>query len=192
MSTDNVKPVLQVIIASTRPGRVGLPVGNWVARAARTQGGFNVQVADLAEIDLPMFNEPEHPRFGRYVHEHTRSWSQTIAGSDAFVLVFPEYNYGYTASLKNALDYLSNEWAYKPVVLVSYGGVSGGLRAAMNLQQVLTGLRLLPAAGSLPIPAVNSHITEGVFTPPEAMSSQFDTILTDLARITPITKLLRR
>ena len=191
MSIDNTDPVLQVIIASTRPGRVGLPVGTWVAGAARAHDAFQVEVADLAEIDLPMFNEPEHPRFGRYQHEHTQRWSQRIDGSDAFVFVFPEYNYGYPASLKNALDYLSKEWAYKPVILVSYGGVSGGLRAAMNLQQVLTGVRLLPA-GSLPIPAVSSLIADGVFTPTEAMAGQFDAILTELARITPIAAGMRR
>ncbi len=191
MPTDDTSPVLQIIIASTRPGRVGLPVGNWVAQAARAHDTFRVEVADLAEIDLPMFDEPEHPRFGRYVHEHTRRWSQTIAASDAFVFVMPEYNYGYTGSLKNALDYLSKEWAYKPVVLVSYGGVSGGLRAAMNLQPVLTGLRLLPTAGALPIPAVASHIADGVFTPTESMSGQFDTILNELARITPLAKQMR-
>ena len=190
MTIDDASPTLQIIIASTRPGRIGLPVGIWVAETARTHGGFTVQVSDLAEIDLPMFNEPEHPRFGRYQHEHTQRWSQTIGGSDAFVFVFPEYNYGYPASLKNAIDYLSKEWAYKPVVLVSYGGVSGGLRAAMNLQQVLTGVRLLPA-GSLPIPAVNSHVADGIFTPTEAMSGQFETILTELARIAPIAKQLR-
>lgn len=191
MSIDNSRPVLQVIIASTRPGRVGLPVGNWVADATRAHGGFEVQVSDLGEIDLPMFDEPEHPRFGRYQHEHTQRWSRTIGESDAFVFVFPEYNYGYPASLKNAIDYLSNEWAYKPVVLVSYGGVSGGLRAAMGLQQVLTGVRLLPTAGSLPIPAVHSLVADGVLTPTETMSGQFDAILTELARITPIAKQMR-
>ena len=190
MSIEQTRPVLQVIIASTRPGRVGLPVGTWVAEAARSHGGFAVAVSDLGEIDLPMFNEPEHPRFGRYQHEHTQRWSQTIGGSDAFVFVFPEYNYGYPASLKNAIDYLSKEWAYKPVVLVSYGGVSGGLRAAMNLQQVLTGVRLLPV-GSLPIPAVHSLVADGVLTPTETLSGQFDAILTETARITPTAKQMR-
>lgn len=192
MSIDNSNLVLQIVIASTRPGRVGLPVGTWVADAARRHGDFHVEVSDLAVVDLPMFNEPHHPRLGRYEFEHTRRWSQTIAGSDAFVFVFPEYNYGYPASLKNALDYLSKEWAYKPVVLVSYGGVSGGLRAATGLQPVLTGLRLLTTAGALPIPSVSTHIVDGVFIPTESMSGQFDTILTELARITPIVALLRR
>ncbi len=191
MSHTTANPVLQVIIASTRPGRVGLPVGNWVAGAAREHRSFQVEIADLAEIDLPLFNEPHHPRLGRYEHEHTRRWSQRIGGSDAFVFVMPEYNYGYPASLKNALDYLSKEWAYKPVVLVSYGGVSGGLRAATGLQPVLTGLRLLTTAGALPISGVSALMKDGVFTPTEALSGQFDTILTELARIAPIAAQMR-
>jgi len=191
VSHTTANPVLQVIIASTRPGRVGLPVGNWVAGAAREHRSFQVEIADLAEIDLPLFNEPHHPRLGRYEHEHTRRWSQRIGGSDAFVFVMPEYNYGYPASLKNALDYLSKEWAYKPVVLVSYGGVSGGLRAATGLQPVLTGLRLLTTAGALPISGVSALMKDGVFTPTEALSGQFDTILTELARIAPIAAQMR-
>lgn len=191
MSHTTANPVLQVIIASTRPGRVGLSVGNWVAGAAREHGSFQVEIADLAEIDLPLFNEPHHPRLGRYEHEHTRRWSQRIGSSDAFVFVMPEYNYGYPASLKNALDYLSKEWAYKPVVLVSYGGVSGGLRATTGLQPVLTGLRLLTTAGALPISGVSALMKDGVFTPTEALSGQFDTILTELARIAPIAAQMR-
>ena len=192
MASDQPRPVLQIIISSTRPGRVGLPVGTWVAEAALRHGDFTVEVADLAEIDLPMFNEPRHPRLGQYDFDHTRRWSETIGHSDAFVFVMPEYNYGYPASLKNALDYLSTEWAYKPVVLVSYGGVSGGLRAATGLQPVLTGLRLLPVAGALPIPGVAALIRDGAFQPTDALSGQLDTILTELARITPIAAQMRR
>lgn len=184
-------PVLQIIIASTRPGRVGLPVANWVAGVAQEHGAFDVQVADLAEIDLPLFNEPHHPRLGKYEFEHTRQWSERIGNSDAFVFVMPEYNYGYPATLKNALDYLSNEWAYKPVVLVPYGGVSGGLRGATGLQPVLSALRLITTAGALPIPGVASLVKDGVFTPTDALASQIQTILNELARISPLTKQLR-
>lgn len=192
MSTENNRPVLQIIIASTRPGRVGLPVGNWVADAARRHGDFAVEISDLAEVDLPLFNEPRHPRLGQYEHDHTRNWSETIGGSDAFVFVFPEYNYGYTAPLKNALDYLSQEWAHKPVVLVSYGGVSGGLRAATGLQPVLTALRLLTTAGALPIPGVANLVRDGVFEPTESLSGQLESILTELARIIPIATRMRQ
>ena len=117
---------LKVIIASTRPGRLGEPIGTWVAAAAAEAGAFDrVEILDLAEIDLPLMNEPHHPRLRTYVHDHTKRWSQAVDEADAFLIVAPEYNYAITAPMKNALDYLSAEWAFKPVGLVTYGGASG-------------------------------------------------------------------
>ena len=101
------KPVLQVIIGSTRPGRVGKPVADWIIERARARGEFEVVVSDLAEINLPMFDEPNHPRFHQYVHQHTKDWSAIVARSDAFVFVIPEYNYGFNAATTNALDHRS-------------------------------------------------------------------------------------
>src|SRR5689334_4480755 len=117
---------LQIVIASTRPGRVGAPVARWFHRRAEEHGGFDVELVDLAEVNLPLLDEPHHPRLRRYVHQHTQAWSARVEAADAFVFVTPEYNYGMPASLKNALDYLNQEWHYKPVGFVSYGGVSAG------------------------------------------------------------------
>lgn len=108
-------PVLQIIIASTRPGRVGPSVADWIYERAVAHGGFDVELVDLAEVNLPMFDEPRHPRFGEYVHQHTKDWSATIGRGDAFVIVMPEYNYGFNAAIKNAIDYLNAEWRHKPV-----------------------------------------------------------------------------
>ena len=83
-------------------------------------------------------DEPKHPRLREYEHQHTKDWSARVEAADAFVFVHPEYNYGITAPLKNALDYLSQEWNYKPLGLVSYGGVSAGTRAAQMIKQVAT------------------------------------------------------
>ena len=122
-------PDLTIIIASTRPGRAGLPIGTWFAERARVDGAFDVRVVDLADVGLPMYDEPDHPRLRRYRNQHTKDWSATIDAADAVVFVTPEYNYGYPASLKNAIDFLHEEWAYKPVGFVSYGGVAAGTRA---------------------------------------------------------------
>ena len=100
MTTD--RPVLQVLVASTRPGRVGEPTARWVAERAREYATFEVEIVDLAEIDLPMFAEPKHPRLGEYELAHTREFSATISRADGFVFVFPEYNHSYNAALKNA------------------------------------------------------------------------------------------
>ena len=91
-----------------------------------------------------MFDEPKHPRFGEYVHQHTKDWSATISRGDAFVFVIPEYNYGFNAAIKNAIDYLNTEWQYKPVGFVSYGGVAAGTRAMQMLKQVITTLKMVP------------------------------------------------
>src|SRR5690242_5860222 len=83
---------LLIIIASTRPGRVGLPVGQWFSERAREHGGFEVSVADLAELALPFMDEPNHPRLRLYTHQHTKEWSALVDAADAFVFVSPEYN----------------------------------------------------------------------------------------------------
>src|SRR5690606_31216744 len=116
------QPTLMVIIASTRPGRVGKPLADWLVAAAVEHGAFDIDVADLKEIDLPMMDEPEHPMLGRYVNEHTKKWSARVAAADAFVMLTPEYNHSFTAPLKNAIDYLNREWKRKPVAIASYGG----------------------------------------------------------------------
>ena len=162
------RPVLQILVASTRPGRVGEPTARWIAQRAREHAAFDVEVVDLAEIDLPMFAEPKHPRFGEYELDHTREFSTLISRADGFVFVFPEYNHSYNAALKNALDHLNREWAGKPVGLVSYGGVAAGARAAVALEPVLVALKMRPVAFA-PIPFVSQFIQGGgaerVFVP---------------------------
>lgn len=151
------RPVLQVLVASTRPGRVGEPTARWVASRAGEHAAFEVEVVDLAEIDLPMFAEPRHPRLGDYALAHTREFSEIISRAAAFVFVFPEYNHSYNAALKNALDHLNREWRGKPVGLVSYGGVAAGARAAVALEPVLIALGMRPVAFA-PIPFVTQFL----------------------------------
>lgn len=156
---------LNVIIASTRPGRVGEPVGNWFNQVAREHGAFDVHLVDLAEMALPIFDEPEHPRLRNYRHEHTKRWSESVAAADAYVLVTPEYNYGPTPALLNALNYVYLEWNYKPAGFVSYGGISGGMRAVQMTKQTLTTLKVMPMVEQVAIPMVNQHLNNGVFEP---------------------------
>ncbi|MBA3823468.1 MAG: NAD(P)H-dependent oxidoreductase [Ktedonobacterales bacterium] len=153
-------PILQIIIASTRPGRVGLPVGTWFAERATAHGKFTVESVDLAEVNLPLMDEPNHPRLQKYTNPHTLAWSRQIARADAFVFVMPEYNYSFTAPLKNALDYLHVEWNYKPVGFVSYGGISGGTRAVQGIKQVVTTLSMMPLPEAVTIPFVTQFLDE--------------------------------
>jgi NAD(P)H-dependent FMN reductase len=177
-------PILQIIVASTRPGRVGKPVSDWFAAQAIAHGGFQVEVVDLAVVNLPFFDEPRHPRFGDYVHDHTKQWSATISRGDAYVFVTPEYNYGFNAVLKNALDFLNKEWAYKPAGIVSYGGVAAGTRAAQMLKQVLSALKIVTVNDAVNIPFVPQFIdADGALHANEVMEQAATTMLDELQRV---------
>jgi NAD(P)H-dependent FMN reductase len=177
------KPVLQVIIGSTRPGRVGPAVAEWIIDRATARADFGIVVTDLAELNLPMFDEPNHPRLRQYVHQHTKDWSAVVDRSDAFIFVIPEYNYGINAATKNAIDYLNQEWHHKPAGIVSYGAVSGGTRAAQMLKQVFSGVRLVPLTDSVNIPFVREKLDEnGRLKPNEIMEEAAAVMLGELAR----------
>ncbi|OAA26822.1 putative flavoprotein [Frankia sp. EI5c] len=182
------KPLLQIIVASTRPTRVGAGVGAWIADLARAQGGFDVEVVDLAEVNLPIFDEPNHPTTGNYVHEHTKAWSATVARAQAFVIVTPEYNHSFPASLKNALDYLSREWRYKAVGFVSYGGISAGLRAVGQLKPVVGALRLVPVTDAVSVPFVATRMdASGAFRSDETLDASAKKMLDELVTVgTPL------
>lgn len=177
-------PTLYVIVASTRPGRIGLPVGQWFFDRAVKHGAFDVEAIDLAEWDLPMMDEPNHPRMRQYEGQHALDWSAKIDAGDAYVLVMPEYNHSYTAPLKNALDYLHQEWQYKPVGLVSYGGIAAGTRAQQAIKPVLLSLKMVPLNESVMIPFVSQLRSEDgtKITPTEQMESMATTLLDELAR----------
>jgi NAD(P)H-dependent FMN reductase len=185
-------PRLQIIVASTRPGRVGLPVAEWFRDRAAKHGGFEVELVDLAEWNLPFMDEPNHPRLRRYTHQHTKNWSASVERADAFVFVMPEYNYGFTAPLKNAIDYLNHEWQHKPVGLVSYGGVSAGTRAAQMIKQVVTTLKMVPVADAVSIPFVAQFIDdEGQLRANEVMEASATAMLDELVRWTAALASLR-
>ena len=178
------KPTLQIIIASTRPGRVGLPVARWFQQVAEADDRFEVEVADLAEVALPLLDEPNHPIAGQYTHAHTLAWADTIRRSDAFVIVHPEYNHSYNAAIKNALDYLHVEWNYKPVGFVSYGGVSAGVRALTALKPVVAALRMSATVEAVNIPFVGQFIDdEGRFVPNEQLEMGAAGMLGELAKL---------
>jgi NAD(P)H-dependent FMN reductase len=176
------KPRLMIVIASTRPGRVGLPVARWFRERAEAQGSFAIDLVDLATLNLPFMDEPKHPRLRQYVHQHTKEWSARVDAADAFVFVMPEYNFGFTAPLKNAIDYLHSEWAYKPVGLVSYGGVSAGTRAAQMIKQVVTTLKMTPLTEAVSIPFVAQFINDGRVEANETMEAAAKAMLDELAR----------
>ena len=174
---------LKIITASTRPERKGIHVSQWVIESAKSNPSFQVEHFDLKEVNLPFLDEPHHPRFHNYTKQHTKDWSNKISGGDAYVFVIPEYNYGYTAPLKNAIDFLFREWAYKVAGIVSYGGVAGGTRATQMFKQVLTTLKMVPVTESLPIPFFSSHIKDDVFVPTEVLNNGLHDMFQEMIKV---------
>ncbi|MEV1049088.1 bifunctional NAD(P)H-dependent oxidoreductase/GNAT family N-acetyltransferase [Streptomyces sp. NPDC049916] len=141
-----------VLVCSTRPNALGPGIGQWLTDTlapTAEQLGVDLVSQTIGDLDLPFLDEEEHPSTGVHHHEHTRRWSRIVDGADGFVIVTPEYNYGMPATLKNALDYLGPEWAWKPVGFVSYGHTSAGTRAVQHAKQVVTTLRLVPLGSTV-------------------------------------------
>jgi NAD(P)H-dependent FMN reductase len=137
---------IQVIIGSTRQGRFGDKPAKWIFGELKKHTEVEGELLDLRDWPLPFFDEPISPSMnkGTYANELAAKWARKIGEADGYIFVTPEYNHGYSAVLKNALDYVYNEWNNKPVAFVSYGGVSGGTRAVQQLRQVAVELQMVP------------------------------------------------
>jgi NAD(P)H-dependent FMN reductase len=183
---------LSVIIGSTRPGRAGLPIGEWFFERAKRHEKFEVDLVDLKAINLPLLDEPHHPRLSNYQHEHTKAWSRLISASDAFVFVTPEYNFSAPPALLNALDYLLHEWAYKAAGFVSYGGQSGGIRSVQMLKQTLLSMKVVGITESVVLPFFAQNLESGVFKATESHEKAASTLLDELARWTDALRVLRK
>lgn len=173
---------LHVIVASTRPGRIGLPIATWFLERAKAHGKFDVALVDLKEVNLPLLDEPKHPKMGQYEHAHTKAWSATVKAGDAFVFVTPEYNFSTSPALLNALDFLYSEWNYKPAAFVSYGGISAGLRAVQMTKQTLTTLNMMPIVEAVAIPFAMKQVEGGAFKANEANDKAATAMLDELLR----------
>ncbi len=151
--TNNTPLNIKVIAGSTREGRFSDKAAAWIADEIKKQNGVVVEVLDLRDYDMPFFNEPMSPSFKQepYKNEAVTRFTKKIADGDAFVVVTPEYNHGTSGVLKNALDWVYQEWNNKPVSFVSYGSV-GGARAIEQLRQVAIELQMAPIRNSVHIP----------------------------------------
>lgn len=147
---------------------------------------------DLAELNLPFLDEPYAAVDGQpYQHAHTREWSAITAAADAFVFVMPEYNQGYSAPLKNAIDFLYFEWHDKPVAFVSYGMTSGGLRAATAIKPVVSAVKMMPIVETVVIHLRQALDVDGRLVPTPAMRDAAKAMLDELRRVTGAFQVLR-
>ena len=182
---------LTVVLASVRDGRAGEAIAQWFVTRAKEHGKFDIEIADLKELNLPIMNEPQHPRLKKYVHESSKRWSGIVGGSDAFVFVTPEYNYTMPPALVNALDTVYHEWTYKPVAFVSYGGVSGGIRSVQTAKLMVTGFKMMPMVEAVNIPFYTQLMQDGVFKSNETHDKAVAPMLDELARWSEALKSLR-
>jgi NAD(P)H-dependent FMN reductase len=130
-------------MGSVRARRICHLVAEWVTQIGRETISGAFEIVDLKDWPLPMGDEPGVPAAGDYAFTHTQAWSRKVAEGDAFVFVTPQYNWGYPAPLKNALDHVYREWSGKPAMTVTYGGHGGG-KCAAQLRQVLEALEMKP------------------------------------------------
>jgi NAD(P)H-dependent FMN reductase len=185
------RPRLSVIVASTRPARQGRPVADWFVQRAVGHLKFETELVDLQDVNLPLFDEPRHPRLRQYEHAHTKVWSARVERADAFAIVTPEYNFGPPPSLLNAFEFLYVEWGYKPVGFVSYGGASGGIRSVQASKLTATALKMMPIPEAVAIPFFTKQIENGVFAANEMQEKAATVMLDELLRWTLALKTLR-
>ena len=151
-----------VILGSTREGRFGPVVAQWFMRQTRTRDDMHVQLLDLADVDLPSVYPAERS-------DTLNGFVRRIGGADAFVVVTPEYNHGYPAALKQAIDLPYDEWRAKPVGFVSYGGMAGGLRAVEQLRQVFAEMHTVTVRETVSFHNAHGHFdADGTHKDPEA------------------------
>jgi NAD(P)H-dependent FMN reductase len=142
---------IAVIVGSTREGRFAPVVADWFVKQARSRQDMDIDVVDLADVDLPLaYPRSPGPELGDYLARVDRA--------DGYVVVTPEYNHGYPAALKQAIDLPRRQWRAKPVAFVSYGGLSGGLRAVEQLRQVFAELHATTIRDT-----VSFHMAHGAF-----------------------------
>ena len=152
-----------IVLGSTRPGRVGDAVAQWVHGIAQRRTDANYELLDIKDFNLPNLDEPIPPALGRYSQPHTKAWAAKIAQFDAFVFVTAEYNHGIPGALKNAIDFLYAEWTHKAAGFVSYGS-AGGSRAVEQLRLVMGNL-LVADVRSQVLLSLFTDFRDSVFTP---------------------------
>ena len=163
---------LAILCGSVREGRFGDTVAHWIARHAREHGGFDVDLIDLADFDIP--NDMSR-------NADVEEFSRRIDAADAFVVLSPEYNHSYAGPLKTAIDALKHEWKAKPVGFVAYGGMSGGLRAVEALRVVFAELHAVTIRDTVSFHVARTRFDEaGNPVEAEAVATAADTMLNEL------------
>lgn len=174
---------IQIIVGSVRQNSQGSKVGAWIANTAGKQEGIEAELLDLHDWDLPLYNEAMPPLAlaGKYDSEIGTAWTQKIADGDAYILVTPEYNHGYSAAIKNAIDWIGTEWAGKPVVIVGYSmSPNGGVLGVEQLKPILTQIKLMQVSHNVLVRAVHEAFDEAGLPKDDSLTTSLESALASL------------
>jgi len=172
-----MKPRFLVILGSTREGRIGEKVAGWLLHKLDARPEAIFELVDLRDHPLPIYEGPSGDRPSLAVQR----WKDKVAAADGYIVVTPEYNHGYPAGLKSALDHAYVEWNRKPVAFVSYGGHAAGYRSVEQLRLVAVELQMVPIREQVGIQApwaafdADGELTRG--SAEEAVSRMVDDLL---------------
>lgn len=181
---------IAIIVGSTRPGRNGKAVADWVLDQAASRTAAEYELVDLLDHPLPHLDEAVPPSMGQYEAEHTKNWAATIAGYDGFIFVSPEYNHSTSGVLKNAIDYVYAEWNNKAASFVSYGS-AGGVRAVEHLRLIAAELQIATVRAQVALSLADDFENYSEFTPRDQALPQVETMLDQLVSWTKALKSVR-
>src|SRR5437879_6503240 len=167
---------IAIIIGSTRPGRRGEVIAQWVHEIAQKRIDAEYEIVDIADFNLPLYDEPNPPMLSKYTKPHTLVWSKAINSFDGFVFVTPEYNHATSGALKNAIDFLYAEWGNKAAGFIGYGGVSGA-RAVENLRLIMGELQVATVRAQVGLSMFTDFENFSVFKPASAQDGAVNTML---------------
>jgi NAD(P)H-dependent FMN reductase len=181
---------IAIVLGSTRPGRLGKAVADWVSARASERGDATFDVLDVADFDLPLLDEPLPPSFGRYSQPYTKAWSEAVDGFDGYIFVTGEYNHSIPGALKNAVDYLYKEWNNKAAGFVSYGS-SGGIRAVEHFRGVSAELQMADVRAQVALPLATEFANYRTFIPTAAAEKSLQILFDQVIAWSGALKVLR-
>ena len=187
---------IQIIMGSTRQGRFVEQPAQWIFKKLKQQEGVEVELIDLRDWPLPFYDEPVSPSMMTmmkkdYVNDLAKKWAKKIGEADGYIMVVPEYNHGYPAVLKNAIDYVYTEWNNKPIAFMSYGGSAGGTRAVQQLRQVAIELQMVPIRNGVHVPMYWEHVDEKGIINLEAYDKNAEALFEQLISLAKVFKASR-
>ena len=181
---------IAIVVGSTRPGRNAAAVAQWVKEQSAKRSDARFDILDIADFDLPVLDEPVPASFGQYSKPHTKAWAEAVAKYDGYVFVTPEYNHSTSGALKNALDYIYQEWNNKAVGFVSYGS-AGGVRAVEHLRGIAAELQMADVRAQVTFSLFTDFVNFSEFRPDPRHEQNAETLFSQLISWSAALKAMR-